>query len=469
MIETPSTHQDTAIPTSTENDPLALLECLHSHKNIRRDDVKAYADMTLQEIEDAIPGSAEGESGKQAAARELFIAVAQALSTTGWNHDKLALGVFPFNSEITQYIRGTPSLTSVAYENAKYEELAKTHNLVRSWGNPSATEAEFSITIGGTTQVVLFQFIESKLIISDGLCYDQSKQIKALAAAIRKTNESCDTLQSDIELVTSYLRQTRALDHFAAVLTNYDEEEWNRTQDWQESTRETVNSIFTYVSADVDALGGCEVVGQIDINGTNRQIIFRNSGDEMDIAWTGNAQKSNVAALAQVIRNKVNAVGVMPDIDRLRSFLEEEQVMERVNSIARKRYRALFEASDEVLKLEDDNGDALPMYRLLRVGQAYQIQKSSLPGYKTQWHLALNVTAAFAAKATEEVAWPDDDHKLLSRAVEEANRPKNSLACPQCGAELVIRTASVLHLSGRPFWGCSTLPKCRFTHLIETQ
>ena len=109
------------------------------------------------------------------------------------------------------------------------------------------------------------------------------------------------------------------------------------------------------------------------------------------------------------------------------------------------------------------------MHRLRKVGQAYQIQKSSLRGYKTQWHLALNVTAAFAAKATEEVAWPDDDHKLLSRAVEEANRPTNNLACPQCGAELVIRTASVLHLSGRPFWGCSTFPKCRFTHLIETQ
>jgi restriction system protein len=36
-------------------------------------------------------------------------------------------------------------------------------------------------------------------------------------------------------------------------------------------------------------------------------------------------------------------------------------------------------------------------------------------------------------------------------------------ACPQCGAELVVRTAQRGPHPGQKFWGCSDFPKCRFT------
>jgi len=459
-----------AEPGSVKNDPIVLMECLRSHKNISRDDMKAYGGMTLPEIEDAIPGSAEDKSGKQSAARELFIAVAQALSTTGGPYNKLALGVFPFQSEITQYMRETPSLTADAYESAMRDEFLEKHSVVRSWGNPCTTEAEFSITIGDTTQVVLFQCFRGKLIISDGLCYDQSNQIKTLAAAIRKINGCCDPSESDVELLTSYLRRTRALDQLADILDNDDHEAYERTSSCEVSNYYSANRHFTFVSADVDAFGDCEVVGQIAIRDTNRQIIFRNSGDEMYIARVGQAQEANVSALAQVIRNMVTGGNGMSDLDMLMSYLEEESVMDRVRYFARERYRALFEASDEVLKLEDLDGVDLPTYRLVKLGQTHQIQTSSSRGYKTEWYPALNVSAEFAAKVQAEVDVFCSDRALylISSAIEEANRPKSSLHCPRCGAELVFRTASVLKLGGKPYWGCSNFPTCRHTHLIET-
>ena len=142
--------------------------------------------------------------------------------------------------------------------------------------------------------------------------------------------------------------------------------------------------------------------------------------------------------------------------------------MDRVRYIAQKRYRAFFETSEEVLESEDDHEGRCPMYRLIKLGQAYQIQKASLRGYKTQWYPALHATEEFAAQATEEIFCFDRDSYSLSRAVETANRPKNSQPCPRCGAELVFRTASVLKMGGKPFWGCTNCPACRHTHLITT-
>lgn len=457
-------------PASVKADPLALLKCLRTHKNIERDGVKPFENMTLLEIEDVIPGESEGRSGKHALARELFIAVAQVLSTTGEPFNKLSRGVFPFHSVITQYMRETPSLTANAYESAMGDELWKKHSLVRSWGNPSTTEAEFSISIGDTTQIVLFHYHFGKLIVSDGQCYDQSKEIKALAAAIRQIDGSWDSSESDSELLTSYLLRTRTLDHLAGVLDNDDEEAWNRTSSDEESNYYSANRHFIFVSADVDALGDCEVVGQIVILGTNRQIIFRNSGDEMGIARSGDVQEANISALAQVIRPMVTGADDMADIDVLIFYLEEESVMDRVRYIAREWYRAFFEASDEVIELEGHYDEKLPTHRLVKLGETHQIQTSSLRGYKTDWYQALNVSAEFAAKvqAEEDVFCFHRDLHMLSSAVEEANRPKSSLPCPRCGAELVFRTASILKLGGNPYWGCSNFPTCRHTHQIET-
>jgi restriction system protein len=42
-------------------------------------------------------------------------------------------------------------------------------------------------------------------------------------------------------------------------------------------------------------------------------------------------------------------------------------------------------------------------------------------------------------------------------------RPASANVCPQCGAELVLRTAQRGPNPGKKFWGCSDFPKCRFT------
>lgn len=459
-----------AEPRSSKPDLLTLLERLCSFKYISRAEASPYESMTLQEIENAIFSSFRDKSTAESSARHLFMAFAQALSCSRWRDDKSSLGSVPFISELTPYLAATPSLTADAYRQHKMEKIWEKHHCVRSWGYPRTTEGEFSISIGDTTQVILFQFYKGELIVSDGLCYDQSKPIKALAEAIRKITGKCDSELQDSILLTAYLRQTGALNSFENDLINSDDEAWNRASDCQESDRYTVNSHFAFVSADVDAFGDCEVVGRIAIGDMERLVIFRNAGDEMHIARIGEEQEANVSALAQVLRDKTAGVG--DDVDVLMDFLEEQAVMDRVRYIAHTRYRAFFEGPDEILESEDTEKDwkTLPMYRMVKLGSAYQIQKASLRGYKTEWHPALNVSEEFVAKvkAEEEAFCFDRDCNLLSRAVRTANRPKNTLPCPRCGAELVFRTASVLTMGSKPFWGCSNFPTCRHTHLIET-
>jgi predicted RNA-binding Zn-ribbon protein involved in translation (DUF1610 family) len=40
---------------------------------------------------------------------------------------------------------------------------------------------------------------------------------------------------------------------------------------------------------------------------------------------------------------------------------------------------------------------------------------------------------------------------------------QNRVDCPQCGAEMVLRTAKKGQNTEEKFWGCSAFPKCRFT------
>jgi restriction system protein len=43
------------------------------------------------------------------------------------------------------------------------------------------------------------------------------------------------------------------------------------------------------------------------------------------------------------------------------------------------------------------------------------------------------------------------------------SKKSNGIACPLCGAEMVLRTAKKGPKIGAKFWGCSTFPKCRAT------
>ena len=42
-------------------------------------------------------------------------------------------------------------------------------------------------------------------------------------------------------------------------------------------------------------------------------------------------------------------------------------------------------------------------------------------------------------------------------------KPASGNVCPECGGEMVLRTAQKGPNPGQKFWGCSNFPKCRFT------
>lgn len=44
-----------------------------------------------------------------------------------------------------------------------------------------------------------------------------------------------------------------------------------------------------------------------------------------------------------------------------------------------------------------------------------------------------------------------------------AEVPKEQATCPQCGGDLVLRTAKKGSRAGKQFYGCSNYPKCRYT------
>ena len=51
--------------------------------------------------------------------------------------------------------------------------------------------------------------------------------------------------------------------------------------------------------------------------------------------------------------------------------------------------------------------------------------------------------------------------------VESTTKTKDSLLCPKCGSDLVLRTAKKGNNVGDQFYGCSAFPKCRF--ILKTE
>lgn len=52
---------------------------------------------------------------------------------------------------------------------------------------------------------------------------------------------------------------------------------------------------------------------------------------------------------------------------------------------------------------------------------------------------------------------------------ENENTPTSKGVCPNCGGELVLRTANKGKHQGEQFWGCSNYPKCRTILPLEDQ
>lgn len=58
------------------------------------------------------------------------------------------------------------------------------------------------------------------------------------------------------------------------------------------------------------------------------------------------------------------------------------------------------------------------------------------------------------------------DKSVKEQHIEQIKENENTLKCPNCGSELVLRTATKGPNQGKQFYGCSAFPKCRYTRQI---
>lgn len=84
-----------------------------------------------------------------------------------------------------------------------------------------------------------------------------------------------------------------------------------------------------------------------------------------------------------------------------------------------------------------------------------------------------NISSVENNVVIEEANIKDDDHieehdKSKKDAVNENinKQEDNALICPECGAELLLRTAKHGEHSGENFYGCSNYPKCKYIKKI---
>lgn len=83
-------------------------------------------------------------------------------------------------------------------------------------------------------------------------------------------------------------------------------------------------------------------------------------------------------------------------------------------------------------------------------------------------------------KSKQDVLFSDDEVKAIIDAVQSGMLPKtratqrehlaslktrheSTTTCPRCGNALTLRTTNRGAHAGKPFYGCSTFPKCRYT------
>ena len=69
---------------------------------------------------------------------------------------------------------------------------------------------------------------------------------------------------------------------------------------------------------------------------------------------------------------------------------------------------------------------------------------------------------------TEKVASGTEESEKCGQNVMELEQ-EDELMCPKCGGSLVLRTATKGENVGKPFYGCSNFPKCRYIRELERQ
>lgn len=63
-------------------------------------------------------------------------------------------------------------------------------------------------------------------------------------------------------------------------------------------------------------------------------------------------------------------------------------------------------------------------------------------------------------KVTEQILVKNEND------IDSVEKKQNKKICPQCGAEVILRTAKKGEHAGEQFYGCSRFPKCRYHEYI---
>lgn len=88
---------------------------------------------------------------------------------------------------------------------------------------------------------------------------------------------------------------------------------------------------------------------------------------------------------------------------------------------------------------------------------AFASMAGGLSAMFAPWFAAVCLVAAAVSALRDIIA----KSKRASEA--KARASQGITVCPNCGSELVLRTASRGANRGGQFWGCSAYPKCRYT------
>ena len=55
-----------------------------------------------------------------------------------------------------------------------------------------------------------------------------------------------------------------------------------------------------------------------------------------------------------------------------------------------------------------------------------------------------------------------NNSSVTAEDAKKGEAPENSMVCPRCGGNLILRTARKGENAGNQFYGCSNFPKCRY-------
>ena len=55
-----------------------------------------------------------------------------------------------------------------------------------------------------------------------------------------------------------------------------------------------------------------------------------------------------------------------------------------------------------------------------------------------------------------------NNSSVTAEDAKKGEASENSMVCPRCGGNLVLRTARKGENAGNQFYGCSNFPKCRY-------